>query len=305
MRIVLLGPPGSGKGTQSQRLVERLGIPQISTGDLLRAARERGTPLGLRASAAMDAGQLVDDEIVLGMIRERLAEPDTRNGFILDGFPRNATQAKELEALLGELGIPLDAVVLMEVDIVELVKRIAGRRTCRKCGRVFNLITSPPATDELCPGTNAPHDLFQRPDDNEATVADRIKVYEEKTRPLIDFYRERALLRTILAEGDVEEITLRLSAALRAPASAAHAPRRTSSRPARRKRHRPVARARAARSTARRRTKRKLLVVTQRAAKARKSAPKKTRSRKAAPKKASAKKTSTRRTKRSKAARRR
>jgi adenylate kinase len=136
MRIVLLGAPGSGKGTQSQRLVQKHGIPQISTGDLLRAAVARGTSLGLRAKEAMDAGKLVDDEIVLGMIRERLAEPDAKNGFILDGFPRNIAQANALDALLTELKQPLDAVVQMDVDYGELVRRISGRRTCSECGRV-------------------------------------------------------------------------------------------------------------------------------------------------------------------------
>ena len=216
MRIVLLGAPGSGKGTQSQRLVERHGIPQISSGDLLRAAVANGTPLGLEAKSAMDRGLLVADNIVLGMIRERLAEPDAQRGFILDGFPRNIDQAMALDAMLGEVGKPLDAVVLMEVDNAELVRRISGRRTCADCGRVFNLFTAPSAQaqSEPCPKTGAPHRLTQRPDDNEATVADRLKVYDEKTRPLIDFYAKRGLLRTIPATGDVDEITRRLEAAL-------------------------------------------------------------------------------------------
>jgi adenylate kinase len=216
MRIVLLGAPGSGKGTQSQRLVERHGIPQISSGDLLRAAVANGTPLGLEAKKVMDKGLLVADNIVLGMIRERLAEPDAQRGFILDGFPRNIDQAMALDAMLGEVGKPLDAVVLMEVDNAELIRRIAGRRTCADCGRVFNLFTAPSAQaqSEPCPKTGAPHRLTQRPDDNEATVADRLRVYDEKTRPLIEFYERQGLLRTIRAEGDVEEITRRLEAAL-------------------------------------------------------------------------------------------
>jgi len=144
MRIVLLGAPGSGKGTQAHRLAERSGIPQISTGDLLRAAVARGTPLGLQAKAAMESGGLVDDALVLGMIRERLAEPDARAGFILDGFPRNLVQAAALDGLLAELGQPLDAVVQLEVDPAELVRRISGRRSCADCGRVFNVLTSPP-----------------------------------------------------------------------------------------------------------------------------------------------------------------
>src|SRR6266704_6104099 len=165
MRIVLLGAPGSGKGTQSQRLVAQHGIPQISTGDLLRAAVAKGTPLGLKAKEAMDQGKLVDDDIVLGMIRERLADPDVSRGFILDGFPRNLAQAHALDALLSELGQPLDAVVQMDVDYGELMRRISGRRTCADCGRVFNLLTSAPAAGELCPKTAAPHRLTQRPDD--------------------------------------------------------------------------------------------------------------------------------------------
>jgi adenylate kinase len=216
MRIVLLGAPGSGKGTQSQRLVERQRIPQVSTGDLLRAAVAKGTPLGLEAKEAMAAGRLVEDEIVLGMIRERLAEPDTQRGFILDGFPRNLAQARALDALLGEVGQPLDAVVQMEVDYGELSRRISGRRTCADCGRVVNLLTSPAgeAERELCPKTGKPHRLFQRPDDNEATVAERLRVYEQQTRPLVEYYREKGLLRTIDAEGPVTEVERRLEHAL-------------------------------------------------------------------------------------------
>jgi len=220
MRIVLLGAPGSGKGTQSQRLVERLGIPQVSSGDLLRAAVARGTELGRRAKEAMDGGRLVDDSLVLQMIRERLGAGDTRRGFILDGFPRTLAQAEALERLLRDLTQPLDAVVQLEVDAAELVRRISGRRCCADCGRVFNLFTSPRTAieSELCPKTGAPHRLTQRPDDNEATVAERLRVYEEKTRPLIDFYRARGLLRVIDAMGDVEEVSRRLGQALGAPA---------------------------------------------------------------------------------------
>lgn len=216
MRIVLLGAPGSGKGTQSQRLVERHHIPQVSTGDLLRAAVARGTPLGLKAKEAMASGRLVADEIVLGMILERLAEPDVARGFILDGFPRNIAQARALDVLLRQVGQPLDAVVQMEVDYGELSRRISGRRTCADCGRVVNLLTAPAgeAERERCPKTGQPHRLFQRPDDNEATVAERLKVYEQQTRPLVDYYREQGLLRTIHAEGSVDEVEQRLENAL-------------------------------------------------------------------------------------------
>jgi adenylate kinase len=218
MRIVLLGPPGSGKGTQSQRLIESHGIPQISTGDLLRAAVTAQSKLGIAAKSVMDAGKLVDDQIVLGMIRERLGAPDAAKGFILDGFPRNLSQAAALEGLLQQLGQPLDVVVLMQVDNDELVRRIGGRRTCRNCGRVFNVFTSPPAPGETCPKTGGAHDLFQRPDDNEATVADRLKVYDEKTSPLAQFYEDRGLLRRIYAEGELDVVTARLEKVLSAAA---------------------------------------------------------------------------------------
>lgn len=214
MRIILLGAPGSGKGTQSQRLVERCHIPQISTGDLLRAAVTKGTPLGRAAKAAMDSGQLVSDDIVLGIIRERLKEPDARHGFVLDGFPRNIEQAQALYVLLDGLGQRLDAVVVLEVDPSELIRRIAGRRTCRNCGRVFNVLTSPPAPGETCPVTGEPHQLYQRRDDAESTVAERLKVYEEKTRPLVDYYASRGILRKILADGDVEAVAARLDSVL-------------------------------------------------------------------------------------------
>jgi adenylate kinase len=221
MRIVLLGAPGSGKGTQSQRLVADHGIPQISTGDLLRAAVAKGTALGVKAKEAMDSGKLVDDEIVLGMIRERLAEADVGNGFILDGFPRNLLQADALDALLSELRQPLDAVVQMDVEYGELMRRISGRRSCSECGRVFNLFSTPTAQieGEKCPKTGEPHKLFQRPDDTEETVANRLKVYEEKTKPLIEFYRNKGVLQSIDAEGDVDEVTQRLERALKAIAA--------------------------------------------------------------------------------------
>ena len=274
IRIVLLGAPGSGKGTQAKRLVERHGIPQISTGDLLRAQRAAGTPLGQRAQAAMDAGKLVDDEIVLGMIRERLAEADTQNGFILDGFPRNIAQAEALDILLRELRKPLDAVVQLEVDYGELTRRIAGRRTCLDCERVVNLFTSPSgqAEAEICPKTGAPHRLFQRPDDNEATVAERLRVYENQTRPLIDFYRDQGLLREINGEGELDEVTERLEEALEA--ASVDAPEVTP----------PKAKPAAARKTATRKS-------------AAKSAPaKKTPAKKSPAKKAPAKKTTAKKT---------
>jgi adenylate kinase len=278
MRIILLGAPGSGKGTQSQRLVERHGIPQISTGDLLRAAVKKGTPLGLRAKAAMDAGQLVDDDTVLGMIRERLAEEDAQRGFILDGFPRTLVQAQALDALLREMNKPLDSVVLLEVDYGELARRISGRRSCQDCGKVFNVFTSPAPEGELCPKTSEPHRLFQRSDDNESAVAERLKVYDEKTKPLVDYYSVKGLLRSIQAEGDVDEITNRLNGVLHVPTAPAAAPRRAPPRRRRRSAHRPAGLASTARGSRRRAVKKKA------AAKA--EAPKKTALKKATGKKA-------------------
>jgi adenylate kinase len=278
MRIILLGAPGSGKGTQSQRLVERHGIPQISTGDLLRAAVKNGTPLGLRAKAAMDSGNLVDDEIVLGMIRERLAQPDAQRGFILDGFPRTLVQAHALDDMLREMGQPLDSVVQLDVDYAELTRRISGRRCCQDCGRVFNVFTSPVPEGELCPKTNEPHRLFQRTDDNEAAVAERLKVYDVKTRPLIDFYSNKGLLRAINAEGDLDAVTARLNAALHTPAGPAAAPRRATPRHRRRSAHRPPGLASTARVTRRR--------IVEKKAAAKKASPKPAASakKKAAPK---------------------
>lgn len=214
MRIVLLGAPGSGKGTQAQRLIEKYGVPQISTGDLLRAAVAAGTELGVRAKAIMDAGKLVDDATMLGIIRERLAQPDTRNGYILDGFPRTVAQADGLGVLLGEVRQPLDAVVLMNVDRDALFKRITGRRICRRCQRVFNVYFAPPSVPPACVDGAAAHDVFQRPDDSEATIGKRLDVYESQTAPLIDYYGSRGMLKTIEAEGDIDAITARLVAAL-------------------------------------------------------------------------------------------
>lgn len=286
MRIILLGAPGSGKGTQSQRLVERHGIPQISTGDLLRAAVKNGTPLGLRAKAAMDAGNLVDDEIVLGMVRERLGADDTQRGFILDGFPRTIVQAQALATMLNEMGQPLDAVVLLDVDRDLLLKRISGRRSCQDCQKVFNVFTSPVPEGEVCAKTGEAHRLFQRSDDNESSVAERLREYDGKTKPLVDFYAALGLLRSIPAEGDVDEITSRLNAVLHVPSApaAAPAPRRPPARRRRRAAHRPAGFANTARGTRRRAVKKKAAAKSA-------AAPKKVAGKKvAAPKKAAAKK---------------
>lgn len=217
MRIVLLGAPGSGKGTQSQRLVEAYRIPQVSTGDLLRDAVARKTELGLRAKVAMDAGKLVEDAIVLGMIRERLSRPDAARGFILDGFPRNIAQAQALSALLAELGTPLDAVVLLNVDTGVLFKRLSGRRICEECGRVFNIYTSPAGSPPHCDRCGDKPRLIQRPDDKEEVIAKRLEVYEAQTKPLVEHYRAAGLLRVIDADTDVDRVFAALTAAVGAP----------------------------------------------------------------------------------------
>ena len=219
MRLVLLGAPGSGKGTQAQRLVQKHGIPQVSTGDLLRDAVARRTPLGLEAKAAMDAGRLVADEIVLALLRERLARPDAARGFILDGYPRNVAQAEALSALLADMGQPLGAVVLMDVDTEVLFRRLTGRRTCRRCARVFNVYTNPPPASGGCEGGQS-HDLFQRDDDNETTIGNRLEVYEKQTQPLVDYYRRRRLLKVVDAEGELDAVFARLERVLPKPAAA-------------------------------------------------------------------------------------
>jgi adenylate kinase len=213
MRLVLLGAPGSGKGTQAQRLQARRGVPQVSTGDLLREAVAAGTALGRAAKAVMDAGQLVDDRTMLGIIRERLGKPDAKRGFILDGFPRTIVQADGLAELLAAIGQPLDAVVLFDIDPEVLLARLAGRRSCRRCGRVFHVVSNPPAAGDSCTD-GGPHDLFQRPDDNEATVRERLAVYRDRTQPLIDYYAKKGLLRRIDADGSLDEVDARLESAL-------------------------------------------------------------------------------------------
>lgn len=214
MRIVLLGAPGSGKGTQAQRLVQEYGVPQVSSGDLLRDAVARGTELGLKARAAMDAGALVSDALVLALIRERLSRTDALRGFILDGFPRNIAQADALSEMLERLGQPLQAVLLMRVDPAILLRRLTGRRSCSRCGRLFNVYTSPPTAATPCIDGGMEHELVQRPDDNEDTIRKRLDVYAEQTRPLIEHYRAQGLLRTVDAEGDVEQVLARLERAV-------------------------------------------------------------------------------------------
>ena len=215
MRIVLLGAPGSGKGTQAQRLQSKYGVPQVSSGDLLRDAVARGTELGKQAKSVMDAGQLVSDDIVLGLIRERLSRPDAANGFILDGFPRTIEQAGSLQALLEELGQPLEAVLLMDVRNETLMQRLAGRRVCPKCGSVYNVHSLPEGVNTCAKdGT----ELYQRPDDKEEVIGKRLSVYDQQTRPLIDHYRKLGLLRVVAGEGELDEVSERMEAAALAKA---------------------------------------------------------------------------------------
>ena len=204
MRIVLIGAPGGGKGTQAKLLVEKYGIPQISTGDLLREAVAAGTPLGMRAKAAMEAGQLVSDDIVLGMIQERLSKPDAQKGFILDGFPRNIPQAESLDKLLEQMGKPLQVSLLIDVDFNILMQRLTGRRTCSQCGAIFNVHTSPPRMEGRCDKCGG--ELTQRADDNEETVGQRLRVYEAQTAPLIEYYRRQGIVRTVQGVGEIEDI---------------------------------------------------------------------------------------------------
>jgi adenylate kinase len=212
MRIVLLGAPGSGKGTQARRLEADRNIPQISTGDMLRAAVAAGTRFGQQAGNIMEAGQLVSDDIMLGIISERLAEPDAEEGFILDGFPRTEKQALDLEDLLDQLGKPLDAVVQMDVDFDILLKRLTGRRTCSLTGKLLNIYFS--TQEELDACTSAGGELIQRDDDNAETIKSRLEVYHQRTEPLIEYYRSKGRLKIVDADGSIDEVYERLSAVL-------------------------------------------------------------------------------------------
>ena len=212
MRIVLLGAPGSGKGTQAKMLMAERKVPQVSTGDMLREAVAAGTRFGRKAKSVMEAGNLVPDEVVLGIISERLAQSDARDGFILDGFPRTTGQALDLEELLDELGTPLDTAVLLDVDFDILMKRLTGRRTCSLTGKLLNVYFSPQEELDACTGAGG--ELIQREDDNEETIANRLEVYRENTEPLIEFYRERGKLTTVDAGGSVDAVHERLTAAL-------------------------------------------------------------------------------------------
>ena len=204
MRIVLLGAPGSGKGTQAKLLTEKFKIPQIATGDILREEVAARTRLGNRAKAAMDAGELVSDEVVLGIIQGRLTRPDARGGFVLDGFPRNIPQAQELDAMLARLGKPLQLAVFVDVDREVLTKRLTGRRGCTSCGAIYNIYFSPPRVPGRCAQCSSV--LQHRSDDNEEAVRKRLQVYEEQSAPLVSYYKAQGKLRTVRGIGSVNDI---------------------------------------------------------------------------------------------------
>lgn len=195
MKLILLGPPGAGKGTQAKMLTERFSIPQISTGDILRAAVKDGTPMGLKAKSFMDAGALVPDSVVVGIVQERLQKDDCSNGFILDGFPRTEAQADALATTLAAMGKNLDAVLSLAVDVEALVERLTGRRTCRQCGRGYHLRFDPPSCAGQCDACGG--ELYQRDDDREETIRNRLGVYDAQTAPLIAYYAKQGLLSTV------------------------------------------------------------------------------------------------------------
>ena len=213
MRIVLVGPPGAGKGTQAQFIASHLSIPKISTGDIFRTNVSHGTELGQEARAYMERGDLVPDSVTIAMVRDRLAEGDAADGFLLDGFPRTLHQAKVLDEMLYELGERLDVVLELVVDDDEVVRRLSGRRTCRVCGRVWHLDFDPPTLDSVCDQCGG--ELFQRDDDREETIRHRLEVYVEQTSPLIDFYADQGNLVGLDATGPVEDVTERAIGALR------------------------------------------------------------------------------------------
>ena len=212
MRLIFLGPPAAGKGTQAKRLAAEYGIPHISTGDILRAASKGGTYLGREAKRYMDRGALVPDDVMIGIIEERLQQSDCAPGFILDGFPRTIPQAESLAELLKSMNTPLDYVVSMEVPVEEILRRMNGRLTCQNCGRMFNLMLNPPQTPGRCDCCRGP--LSQRADDRIETVHERIGVYRQSTQPLIEYYLARGLLTTIDGTGSIDTIAKRIGKAV-------------------------------------------------------------------------------------------
>ena len=208
MRLILLGPPGAGKGTQAKMLKEKFQIPQISTGDILRQAVKDNTELGVRAKTFMDVGQLVPDDVVIGLIKERIRQRDCKTGFILDGFPRNIAQAEKLSETLADMRVVIDNIIDLEVDEREVVERLTGRSTCLDCGAMFHQISCPPKVLGVCDGCGGK--LAQRPDDNRKTIRERLKVYLGSTAPLKEFYMKQGNLKTVKAKGSVEDIFFRL-----------------------------------------------------------------------------------------------
>ncbi len=206
MRIVLLGGPGSGKGTQAKKLTVKYGIPQISTGDIFRAAVKEGTPMGMKAKEYMDKGELVPDDVVVGVVEERLAKPDLDPGFMLDGFPRTLPQAEALDKIMTGMQKPIDHAVLVDVPDEELMKRLTGRRTCRNsdCGKMYHVMFNPPKKEGICDACGS--ELYQRDDDSEATIRERLNVYNEQTAPLIDYYEKKGLLRRVEGVGPIDGI---------------------------------------------------------------------------------------------------
>ncbi|GFO66222.1 adenylate kinase [Geomonas paludis] len=212
MNLILLGPPGVGKGTQAKLLIDRFGIPQISTGDILRAAVKELTPMGIKAKGFMDSGALVPDEVVIGIVEERLAQPDCQKGFILDGFPRTVPQADALSQVLTGIGKKIDHVVSLSVDKDELLKRLTGRRACSKCGAGYHVDFAPSKVAGICDACGG--ELFQREDDKEETILNRLAVYEAQTSPLISYYQGAGLLRSVNGLGSVEGIQAEIVAIL-------------------------------------------------------------------------------------------
>lgn len=213
MRLVLVGPPGAGKGTQAQFIAEHEGIPKISTGDIFRANVSGGTPLGLEAKSYMDRGDLVPDGVTIAMVRDRLQEPDALEGFLLDGFPRTVPQAEVLDDILRESGTKLDVVLELVVENDEVIRRLSGRRTCRACNRIWHVDFDPPAVEGRCDVEGA--ELYQRDDDRAETIANRLDVYADQTAPLVGYYADRGVLVGIDATGPVDDVTQRAIDALR------------------------------------------------------------------------------------------
>lgn len=212
--LILLGPPGAGKGTQAEFLVTKYGVPHISTGDMLRAAVSNGTELGLQAKEYMDAGKLVPDELVIGIVRERLSESDCATGFLLDGFPRTIPQAEALDGAIAEIGLEAATVVNMEVADEELIQRLSGRRMCRKCGAIYHISRDGVDVGDGCPAEGCDGEIYQRSDDQAEAIRQRLEVYKAQTAPLIDYYGQKGSLVRVSAVGSIEDVNGRVSAAL-------------------------------------------------------------------------------------------